>query len=167
MRAHRSLYLVRHAIAEERGPRWPDDRLRPISADGAARMRRAVRGVEALGEPIQLVLTRPLTRAVQTAALLARARAARPEVVPVEALAPGTPPARVARALAAYHKANAIALVGHEPDLGQLAAWLVGAAAPLAFKKGGVCRIDTADWPPGRDSRLIWFATPRMLRRLK
>ena len=32
--------------------------------------------------------------------------------------------------------------MGHEPDLGQLAAWLIGARAPLTFRKGGVARID-------------------------
>jgi phosphohistidine phosphatase len=85
----------------------------------------------------------------------------------VEALAPGTPPARVARALAAHGTPKALALVGHEPDLGQLAARLIGAATPLVFRKGGVCRIETTDWPPGRDSRLIWFATPKILRRLR
>jgi phosphohistidine phosphatase len=167
MGARRTLYLVRHAIAEERGPRWPDDRLRPLSAEGAARMRRAVRGLEALDEPIEVILTSPLTRAVQTAEILARGLAARPDVVRIDALAPGTPPARLARALAAHGKPEAMALVGHEPDLGQLAAWLIGAASPLEFRKGGACRIETTDWPPGRDSRLVWFATPKMLRKLK
>ena len=167
MGRRRAVYLVRHAIAEERGPRWPDDRLRPLTADGAARMRRAVGGLEALAEPIELILSSPLTRAIQTAEILARGLAARPEIVQLEALAPGTPPGRVVRALAAHTKPKALALVGHEPDLGQLAAWLLGTARPLVFKKGGACRIETADWPPGRDSRLIWLATPKMLRRLK
>jgi phosphohistidine phosphatase len=165
--SRRTLYLVRHAIAEERGPRWPDDRLRPLTADGAARMRRVVRGLDRLADPIELILTSPLTRAVQTAEILGRGLAARPGVIRAEALAPATPPARVARALAAYAKPAAVALVGHEPDLGELAAWLIGAATPLAFRKGGVCRIETADWPPDRNSRLIWFATPKMLRRVK
>ena len=33
------LYLVRHAIAEERGPVWPDDHERPLTTRGIARMR--------------------------------------------------------------------------------------------------------------------------------
>jgi phosphohistidine phosphatase len=166
MAATRSLYLVRHAIAEERGPKWPDDTERPLTADGAARMRRAVKGLDRLREPIALVLTSPLVRAVQTAEILSRGLPARPDVTVLPALAPGTPPSRVVQALADYEKPKVIALVGHEPDLGHLAAWLIGARTPLEFRKGAVCRIDTVDWPATRESRLIWFTTPRILRRL-
>ena len=28
------LYLIRHAVAEERGDEWPDDAKRPLSDDG-------------------------------------------------------------------------------------------------------------------------------------
>ena len=38
-------------------------------------------------------------------------------------------------------KRRRIALVGHEPELGELAAHLIGAARALPFKKGGVCHI--------------------------
>lgn len=166
MAATRSLYLVRHAIAEERGPKWPDDTERPLTADGAVRMRRAVKGLDRLHEPIALLLTSPLVRAVQTAEILSRGLAARPEVTLLSELAPGTQPSRVAQALGSYTKPKAIALVGHEPDLGLLAAWLIGARTPIPFRKGAVCRIDTVDWPATRESRLIWLATPRMLRQL-
>jgi phosphohistidine phosphatase SixA len=72
----------------------------------------------------------------------------------------------VAEALAAHSKARAIALVGHEPGMGELAAWLLGARVPVPFKKGGICRIDVSEWPPARQGQLIWMATPRMLRAL-
>jgi phosphohistidine phosphatase len=162
----RTLYLVRHAIAEERGPKWPDDAERPLTADGAARMRRAVKGLESLAEPIALVLTSPLVRALQTAEILSRGLGTKPDVIVAPELAPGSSPARVVAALAASRKPTSLALVGHEPDLGALAAWLIGARAPVEFKKGGACRIDTTDWPATRDSHLVWMATPKMLRRL-
>jgi phosphohistidine phosphatase len=162
----RTLYLVRHAIAEERGPKWPDDRLRPLRADGVTRMRRAVKGFDRLDEPISLVLTSPLTRALQTAEILTAGLSRKPEIATLPALAPGGAPSGVALALARYTKFEAIALVGHEPDLGELAAWLIGARAPLPFKKGAICRIDTTDWPANRQSCLIWAATPRILRKI-
>jgi phosphohistidine phosphatase SixA len=56
--------------------------------------------------------------------------------------------------------------VGHEPDLGRLAAWLIGSREPLTFKKGGVCRIDVAGTAEPRDGVLVWMATPKMLRAL-
>ena len=59
-----------------------------------------------------------------------------------------------------------IAIVGHEPDIGHLAAKLVGLKRALEFRKGAVCRIDVDGLPPGGPGQLRWFAPPRMLRRL-
>src|SRR5688572_16178710 len=36
------LYLVRHAVAAERGGDWPDDTARPLTPDGAAKFRKCV-----------------------------------------------------------------------------------------------------------------------------
>jgi phosphohistidine phosphatase len=164
-RAHR-LYLVRHAIAAERGPQWPRDEERPITKDGAARMREIVKGVRRLDESIDLILTSPLARARQTADLLAAGLSPAPAIRAVAALAPGSSPPQILAALSALRtRAEAIALVGHEPGLGLLAAWLISARTPPPFKKGGICRIDLDDWPPARGGRLIWLATPKMLRR--
>jgi phosphohistidine phosphatase len=164
-----SLYLIRHAIAAERGDDWPDDTKRPLTHSGAARMRQVVKGLVALEIEIELVLTSPLLRAVQTAEIVAAGlNKKKPlEIQRLPALAPGGSPVQVAAALEPFDKYGALALVGHEPDLGELAAWLISARAPLPFKKGGVCRIDVDDLPPGRDGRLIWFATPKMLRSIE
>jgi phosphohistidine phosphatase SixA len=59
-----------------------------------------------------------------------------------------------------------VALVGHEPNLGELAAQLIGARSPLEFKKGGICRIDFDVLPPKGAGTLRWFLTPKMLRKL-
>src|SRR5437870_6121680 len=142
MKSH-TFYLVRHAIAEERGDKWPDDRLRPLTHKGMARMRQAVRGLRALGVEVDLLLTSPLVRARQTADIVIEGLKPTPELEVVPALSPGTARATVGEALSAFSKANSIAVVGHEPDLGELARWLIGARAPLPMKKGGVCRIDT------------------------
>ncbi len=131
-----------------------------------ARMREAVGGLEALGVELDLVLTSPLVRARQTAELVARGLSSAPTVEVTDALLPGQPSARIAEALAAWTRYRAIALVGHEPGLGELAAWLIGVREPLAFKKGGVCRIDVAALPPVPPGQLVWFALPKMLRAL-
>jgi phosphohistidine phosphatase len=161
-----SLYLVRHAIAAERGPKWPDDAKRPLTHKGMARMRLGVRGLRALGAEIDLVLSSPLVRAVQTADILVEGLGSAPRLELSSALAPGEPPSAVVAALSRHTTAQRIALVGHEPDLGKLAAWLIGAREPIGFKKGGMCRIDVPALPPGRSGQLIWLAVPKMLRAL-
>ena len=161
-----ALYLVRHAIAAERGAEWPDDMKRPLTHKGIARMREVVQGLAALDIEIEVVLTSPLVRAKQTAELLAEGLKPTPTIVGIPSLAPGGTPAQVAEDLGKQQKRQSIALVGHEPDLGELAAWLIGARAPVLFKKGGVARIDVSSLPPTRPGQLQWLATPRMLRAL-
>jgi len=160
------LYLVRHAIAAERGPEWPDDTKRPLTHRGVARMRMVATGMRSIGVRVDVVCTSPLVRARQTAKLLVECLRPKPESVVVPALAPGHSPASVVKALQRAPVASSLMLVGHEPDLGRLAAWFIGAREPLSFKKGGVCRIDVASAARPRDGVLVWMATPKMLRAL-
>jgi phosphohistidine phosphatase len=162
----RALYLVRHAIAAEGGDAWPDDTKRPLTSKGAARFRKVVRGLRQMNVTVDLVLTSPLVRARQTADILAEGLKPAPTIAVTATLSPGSSPAQTAEALAQFRKARRIALVGHEPGLGELAAWLIGASAPVEFKKGGVCRIDAPAVPPQGSGRLVWHATPRMLKKL-
>jgi len=161
-----TLYLVRHAIAEERGPEYPDDTRRPISSRGRRRMKAAARGFADLDPGVDLILTSPLVRAVQTAEILSR-ELSDASLGLCPALAPDHRPEDVAGELGRTPSKGAIVLVGHEPDLGALAAWLLGANAPLPFKKGGIARIDVTRLPPGQEGTLVWMATPRMLRSIK
>jgi phosphohistidine phosphatase len=164
------LYLVRHAVAAERGPEYPDDDLRPLTPDGIERWRRSVTGLRALGVSVDVVLSSPLARARETAEILAAGLKPRPRVVNADALSPGTRLADVMSLLAAQAKASRgssrLALVGHEPDLGELAARLLGARGAVEFKKGAVCRIDVDRAMPGGPGVLRWFLPPRVLRGL-
>jgi len=166
-KGERSIYIVRHAIAAERGEKWPDDAKRPLTPDGAARMRDAVQGLEALEVEIDVVCTSPLVRATETAEILVRGLSPKPGLLSVPALAPGSAPARMAEAISTHAPKQAVAVVGHEPGLGEFAAWLIGARQAIPLKKGGVIRIDVPEWPPAKQSgTLIWAATPKMLRSL-
>jgi phosphohistidine phosphatase len=159
-----TIYLVRHAIAHEHGDDWPDDAKRPLTHEGAAKMRRAVVGLRELDLKIDVVYTSPLVRAIETAELLVSGLKPTPELRPLPALVPGGAANKVAEAVTFERDARTVALVGHEPSLGELAAWLIGARVALPFRKGGVCRIDFSDQPSSRNGELIWFATPKMLR---
>ena len=161
------LYLVRHGVAAERGDEFPDDSKRPLTPDGMTKLRREARGLLALGVKFDQILTSPLVRARQTAEIFAQAQDDKPPVAPLDALAPGGTPIQVVHALAEYSRRKVIALVGHEPNMGELAAKLIGARAAIPFKKGAVCRIDVDALPPGGTGAIRWFIPPRMLRALK
>src|SRR5471032_563126 len=104
-----SLFLVRHAIAAERGEAWPDDAKRPLTSKGIARMREVARGLTALGVEIEVVLTSPLLRARQTTDVLVEVLKPLPAVVVTATLAPGGLPAQVAEELGKLQKRGSIA----------------------------------------------------------
>ena len=160
------LYLVRHAIAAERGEDWPDDEKRPLTAHGVSLFKESVRGLSRIDVAVDEIFTSSLVRAKQTAELLAAGLPGTPQVKVLDALAPGHTPGAVLTHLARDARRRRIALVGHEPDLGELAAHLVGAGRALPFKKGGVCRIDVESLTTRRAGALIWFVTPKVLRGL-
>src|SRR5262245_33861610 len=161
------LYLVRHAIAAERGSEWPDDTKRPLTERGINRFKEVVKGLRHLDIAVDEIFTSPLVRARQTAELLAAGLDGKAPVKVLDALAPGHTSASVMTQLARVAKRRRVALVGHEPDLGELAAHLIGAGRALAFKKGGVCRIDIGSLSSRRAGSLIWFFPPNVLRQVK
>ena len=167
MAATIEIYLVRHGLAAERGPKYPDDRLRPLTPAGVKNFAESVPGLAELGVAVDFVLTSPLVRARETATLLAAGLKPKPAIVEVEALAPGGRHQAVIEAIKTHAKRyRRLALVGHEPDLGELAARLLGARGMIQFKKGGVCAIDVDGATPGGPGTLRWLLTPRALRAL-
>jgi phosphohistidine phosphatase len=165
------LYLVRHAIAAEQDPRqWPDDRQRPLTAAGKRRFRRTVNSLVAVMQSagkVERLITSPLVRARQTAAMLHRAGL--PQPVEESVLAPGRTATRVLAVLRA-HDVPSIVLVGHEPDLGRLlAVCIAGADAKLSlrFRKGGAACLSFAGVPRVGEATLEWLLPPKALRVLR
>jgi phosphohistidine phosphatase len=160
------LYLIRHALAEERGDSWPDDAKRPLTDDGSNKMRKAARGLARMGVRFDVILCSPFVRTRQTAEIVATAFDERPPIVTMESLAPGGSIQSVLADLERQARRSRVALVGHEPGIGELAARLAGARYPIEFKKGAVCRIDVKTFPAG-PGKLRWFLTTKILRALK
>jgi len=158
------IYLIRHAVAEERSDAWPDDTKRPLTESGISRMRKAARGVVRMGVTFDVILSSPLVRTRQTAELVATAFGDRPPIVAVDSLQPGGSYQSVVNDLEKQARRSRIALVGHEPDIGHLAAHLIGSRHPFEFKKGAICRIDLETLPPSGPGTLRWFMTTRILR---
>jgi phosphohistidine phosphatase len=159
------VFIIRHAIAADRAPGVVDDERR-LTKRGKKRFRGAARGLARLYPPPSALVSSPLVRARQTARIAARAWD-RLKVRRDDALAGGSVE-DVLTLLARFPASDAVALVGHEPQLSELLAHLVGSndAARLAFKKGGVAVVDL---PEGTRSvgRLAAFLPPGTLRAVR
>lgn len=160
------LYLIRHGVAAERGEEFPDDSKRPLTSNGIARLRKEAKALDALGVGFDHIITSPLVRTRQTADVFAEMLKSKPSLSSSDALAPAGAPAAVIQEIVKHMRKARIALVGHEPNIGELAGRLIGARTPIEFKKGAICRIDFEVLPPKGIGQLRWFVTPRMLREI-
>jgi phosphohistidine phosphatase len=163
------LLIVRHAIAFERDRnRWRDDAERPLSPAGMRRARQAAAGLKKLTKAPELLLTSPLTRALQTAQILTDI-AGWPAAEQVQELSPEEPGSALLSVLDKHH-GKRIAVVGHQPNLGKLlTVCLLGEHQTLSveIKKHAVaCLSFDKVARPGR-AALKWLATPKMLRALR
>lgn len=158
------LLIIRHGIAVPRGtPDIPDDE-RPLTRRGRRRFRSAARGLSELLKRPDFVLSSPLPRARQTADLAARQWGKRVEVIEEPALAGGSVE-DISAMLARYPGESTVAIVGHEPDLSELLARILGTSHDerLTFKKGGAAFVEL----PGsalEGGALLWYLPPRLMR---
>jgi phosphohistidine phosphatase len=158
------IYIIRHAYAHERGdPRWPDDSQRPLEAKGAKRFHRAMKALAKSGFKPAMIATSPYVRCRETAEIVAEEVGGKPEVVELDALEPGSDLDELV-AWSQKQEADAIAWVGHSPDVENLAAALLADAnANIRFAKGAVAAIRfDGELVPG-NGELQWLVTAKVL----
>jgi phosphohistidine phosphatase len=163
------LYIMRHGIAVERAATTVmDDAKRPLTPEGKQKMRDIASGLVRAGLEADWIVSSPLVRAVETAEIVGEAQSSKPPMDLCDALAPGCDPQALITFLAKRPNRRRVVVVGHEPDMGELAARLIGAGrnANVPFKKGGCCLVTFSEFPPKAPGRLVWWLSPRILRKL-
>ena len=155
------VFLVRHAVAVAHGSARTDA-ARALTKTGREDFAVCVKGLEALDVAFDALVHSPLRRAAETAELLVplldghtrvdAALADRADVMDLSTIA-----------------GERVALVGHEPYMGQLASILVTGssehAARFAFEKGGVLWLTGTRAAPGA-LEIVAMLPPKALRRL-
>ncbi len=162
--SERRIYLVRHGIAEDVADSGRD-RDRALTAEGRERLRREAAGLRRIGARADLLATSPLRRARETADLLgAGFPGARLEVW--RELAPGVDEHLLCARLEEGDADAGVVLVGHEPDLGEILAYLLTGARgsfETRFRRGAIaCLQAPSRRLPGR-AVLEWMITARQL----
>jgi len=159
------LLIVRHAIAVPHGTPGVAENDRPLTPEGELKFREVAKGLARVLDRPDALLTSPLLRARQTAAIAAQAWGG-PEPKQTPALASGSFEAQ-AEVLDDYPEDATVAIFGHEPWLSELLGRLVGTrhAERLTFKKGGAALVDVAGALADGGS-LVWYLPPKLLRKL-
>ena len=157
------IFFLRHGEAEERQPGMPDAQ-RQLTPEGIAEMRRVGRGIAALDLRIDSILTSPLVRAYQTAALAAEALGLTERLREDQLLASGARFADLVHALQDERENARILVVGHEPDFSNLIGELIGGGV-VRMKKAALAHVDVTSVSRG-SGELRWLLEPEHLARL-
>lgn len=159
------LYLIRHAIAVPHGTPGIAEEERPLTPEGIRKMRRCIKAMSRLGIRFDEVWTSPLLRARQTADLLVECMELNRSVRQVPFLLPEGDFEALAMVLADTPKRRSVALIGHEPSMGELATWLItGQKMPaIRFKKGSVACIECDQFTPPAGNQLVWMLNPKQM----
>jgi phosphohistidine phosphatase len=162
------LYLMRHGIAHELGEQGiTRDSERTLTAEGRQKTRAVAHGLRKLEVCPDLIASSTLTRALETARLVAEVLECAQPVEARDILEPGARPEEVLGWLKGV-RADSVLVVGHMPDLGELASFLLGGSPNLAiqFKKAAVCCLAFDHAPSAGKARLEWLMPPRALQAL-
>lgn len=162
-----NLYLLRHAIAADRdASTFPNDRDRPLTPEGRARLLKVVRAMKAMKLRFSLILTSPYRRARQTAEIVADELKLARCLRSCDELAADARPTDFVRWLAKRRpQPRDVLVVGHEPFLSELVSLLLAGAPPLsfAFKKAGLCKLTVERLVPARCATLDWLLPPKLM----
>ncbi len=164
------LLVIRHAIAMDR-EEWArtgrPDSDRPLTDTGRRRMRKNARGLQRVSPHPDLIGTSPWLRAADTARVVAETLGLE-RLETVDALLPEHHPRDLADWLNEQTDLSTIAVVGHEPHLGELVTWLIGGTPGqnIEFKKGGACLLRIDERVDAATALLQWHLTPSQLRAL-
>jgi phosphohistidine phosphatase len=159
------LYLIRHADAAPLGEGGvTQDEVRPLTEKGREQAKVLASGLNATGVHLGMVLTSPLLRARQTAEGMLQAWPHPiPELRICDELAPGSRRRKLSRFLRGVGS-DKVALVGHQPDLGEFVGWLIAnKKARLDLAKAGVAHVVCNPPLRKRDGTLVWLVTPDWL----
>jgi phosphohistidine phosphatase len=155
------LFVIRHAIAVPRSDEIADS-ARPLTEQGRKRFSRVVRGLSALDVRFERLVYSPWLRAMQTAEMLSTL-VDHDSAVSQHLASPPT------QELLADLHGERVAVVGHEPWLGELIAWLAFGnpelGAQLELRKGGVVWLEGEPQPGNMTLRAA--LTPKILRRCR
>jgi phosphohistidine phosphatase len=153
-----NIHLIRHAEAIERSDAVTDEH-RYLTQRGRSRFRNVAVSFKKLVGELDLIMSSPLVRAVQTADILAEKLRYEGEFLVSSELAPGFSTRRLRDILASLPGAAEIALVGHEPDLGEVTRELLVTDSPCTLKKGSVAAFALDAGKASKSPEFLWLIT--------
>jgi phosphohistidine phosphatase len=156
------IYILRHGMAEEAhgGMRDAD---RALTPEGAKKLQHVLRRARAIDVQPPVILTSPYRRARETAQVAAEALRNGSSLLETPALTPDSSPEAVWDEIRVHKSDAQIMIVGHEPLLSSVYAYLLNAASvQIVVKKGSLGRIDVDRFSGHPRGVLRWLIHPKL-----
>lgn len=156
------IYLIRHGEAiDHETNSVKTDEYRFLTVKGRMTTRKVAKNLKEELSLADKIFTSPLTRAVQTAEIIATTIKFKNDVEIANELKIGSPMSKIIELITEHSTMNAIVLVGHEPMMGMLVHTLSDKKDFYNFKKSGVCLIDFD--VKKEHGTYKWFLNPKTL----
>ena len=153
------LHLLRHAHAGDPEAWEGDDALRPLTSKGRAQSQRLGRYLHDHGVRPDVIVSSPKVRALQTAEIVAKELGM---TVRADARLATDFGKRALWDMLDELGAREPMLVGHDPDLSALLAYLIDAAG-IGLRKGALATLDLTSKLGDGDASLRWLLPPELL----
>ena len=159
------VYFLRHASAGKSVSDPERDKRRGLDQEGTEQCRYVGRILAALETQVDVIITSPLKRATQTAALVGNEIGYESKLQIEPALLPEAHYAAFREMLQRHHKQEAVMVVGHNPSLGAFLSLAISrrnVEEAVDLKKGAVARVEVTN----KSATLQWCITPKIARSL-
>ena len=157
-----TLYFLRHASAGQHIANPKKDEKRGLDQDGIEQCRLVGRALAAMEIQVDAIISSPLKRAGQTAALVANEMGHEGKLQLDPALRPEATFSQFRELVARHAKADAIMVVGHNPNLSEFVGRTIShgmGECGISLRKGAVAQVDMK-----RNSAVLrWCLTPKVV----
>ncbi len=161
------IYVLRHGEAEPRNENVSESD-RKLTRKGKRDTERVVELARAFKVHPDVVLSSPYVRALTTARIAVKCFKPKPALRVTQVLLPEYAPKEVWKEIRAHSEAQQILLVGHEPQLSSVLAYLLGCPAlAVDFKKSALAAIEMDGIESVPRGDLKWLITPAFARRAR
>lgn len=153
---------MRHGIAEDAGPGTPDAERR-LTDKGRDKLDAVLRLARKAGVELDLILSSPLVRAVETAEMARKILDVDAAVQHTSVLTPESSPQNVWQEVRGLRKLDSVLLAGHEPLFSHLAAFLLGTPQlQVHMSKAALVCIEVDHFGAEPRGILYWMVTPKI-----
>lgn len=155
------IYFLRHASAGQKKLSPKKDEKRPLDEEGVHQCTQMGRILSSMEVTVDAVISSPLKRATQTAALVANEIGYEGKLNIENALRPDAKYDHFREMLRKYSKTEAVMVIGHNPNFSDFLGQTIadnGTRAHIDLKKAAVAKIESSQ----KKYVLNWLLTPRL-----